>query len=118
MKVWIDAQLPPSLARWFVETLGVEAVAVRDVGLRDADDLRIFHAARAAGAVVVTKDADFVTLLERLGPPPQVVWVRSGNTSNARLREIFASTWLDAVRLLDAGEGLVEIRDRRDDAGG
>ena len=112
MKLWIDAQLPPALARWLVEVMAVEAVPVRDLGLRDAGDLQIFEAARAAGAVVVTKDADFVTLLERLGAPPQVLWVTSGNTSNVRLREIFTAAWPEAARLLAAGEPLVEICDR------
>jgi predicted nuclease of predicted toxin-antitoxin system len=34
MRFLIDAQLPPSLAR-FLTTLGEEAIAWRDVGLRD-----------------------------------------------------------------------------------
>jgi predicted nuclease of predicted toxin-antitoxin system len=49
--LWIDAQLSPALARWMSETFGVTAHAVRDLGLRDAKDLPIFHAAREAGAV-------------------------------------------------------------------
>ena len=37
MKFWVDAQLPPSLARWLAETFSVEAVSVRAPrpGLRD-----------------------------------------------------------------------------------
>jgi len=34
--IWIDAQLSPALARWFDEVLGIRAIAVRDLGLRDA----------------------------------------------------------------------------------
>lgn len=69
MVVWIDAQLAPAFAVWFRDTLGVPALAVRDPQLRDADDPVIFHAVREAGAVVLTKDADFVTLLARYEPP-------------------------------------------------
>ncbi len=58
----------------------------------------------------MTKDADFVALLSRRGPPPAIVWVRCGNTSNANLREVLSKTWSEAVRLLEAGEPLVEIR--------
>jgi predicted nuclease of predicted toxin-antitoxin system len=36
----------------------------------------------------MTKDSDFVDLVERLGPPPQIIWLTCGNTSNLRLREI------------------------------
>ncbi len=43
---------------------------MRDVGLHRAKDSRIFHAAREAKAVVMTKDSDFLLLLDQLGPPP------------------------------------------------
>ena len=81
----------PRWHRWLSDTFGVTAHAVRDLGLRDAKDLPIFHAAREAGAVIMSKDSDFVLLLERLGPPPQILWVTCGNTSNARLRDILES---------------------------
>lgn len=110
MKLWVDAQLSPSIARWFRDA-SEEALAVRDLGLRDARDRRIFEAARRANAVVVTKDVDFVRLLEELGPPPQIVWITCGNTSDARLRQILASAWPAARVLLGKGEPLVEISD-------
>src|SRR5438128_227443 len=81
----LDAQLPPALVAWMAATFLVDVRAVRDLGLRDAKDLEIFQAARNAQAVVMTKDSDFVELLDRLGPPPQIVWVTCGNTTNARL---------------------------------
>lgn len=109
MTVWIDAQLPPALASWLGRRFGIEAVAVRDLGLRDAEDEVMFAAARQAGAVVVTKDSDFVALLERQGPPPQVVWVTVGNTSNLVLCGLLEKTWPQAAELLAAGEALVEI---------
>ncbi len=37
MKLWLDAQLPPLLAGWIsAQGWGIQAFAVRDVGLRDA----------------------------------------------------------------------------------
>ena len=80
MIIWLDAQLPPSAAAWITAMFGIEARAVRDLGLRDAKDQPIFQAARAADAVVMTKDSDFVEMLQRLGPPPKVLWVTCGNT--------------------------------------
>jgi predicted nuclease of predicted toxin-antitoxin system len=44
--LWIDAQLSPALARWFSDSFGIAAYAVRDLGLREAKDRAIFHAAR------------------------------------------------------------------------
>ncbi len=86
MKLWLDAQLPPLLASWInAQGCGIQACAILDVGLRDASDPVIFRAAREAGVVVMTKDRDFVRLLEEQGPPPQVIWLRVGNCSNAAL---------------------------------
>lgn len=67
MTLWLDAQLSPRLARWLGEKLPVTALPVRDVGLRDADDEVIYREAARAGAVVVTKDRDFIDLQHRLG---------------------------------------------------
>lgn len=63
--------------------LGIPATPVRELGLRNARDRDIFFEARTADAVVITKDADFISLLRQLGPPPRVIWLRCGNTSNA-----------------------------------
>src|SRR5712691_600728 len=111
MTIWLDAQLPPSAAAWIAATFGVEAQAVRDLGLRDAKDGPIFTAARAAGAVVMTKDSDFVELLRRLGAPPKVLWITCGNTSNAKLREVLTAHLPAAIKRLEGGEDLVEIGD-------
>jgi predicted nuclease of predicted toxin-antitoxin system len=77
--------------------------------LRDAKDKEIFEAARQEKAVVMTKDSDFVLLLDKLGVPPQVIWVTCGNTSNARLKEVLTNTLSKALDLLNLGEKLVEI---------
>lgn len=92
------------------ETLGIDAEALRDLGLRDADDRHIFDEARALeGVIVLTKDIDFVQLLHQLGPPPKVIWLRCGNTSNRYLRTLMSATLPTALRNLDEGDALVEI---------
>jgi predicted nuclease of predicted toxin-antitoxin system len=87
----------------------LEASAVRDLGLRDAKDREIFDAARKDGVVVMTKDRDFVELVERLGPPPQVLWLTLGNTSNRRLREVLGASLTTALEVLRRGEPVVEL---------
>jgi len=91
----------------------IEVHAVRDLGLQRATDTEIYLAARQQGAIVVTKDQDFVRLLDRYGPPPHVIWVTCGNTSNRRLREVFAVSFAVALRLVGRGEALVEISDAK-----
>jgi len=111
MKIWVNAQLPPAIANWIAKTFAVEAIAVRDLGLRDATDKEIFSAARDAAVIVMTKDSDFVDWVNARGAPPQVIWVTCGNTSNARLREILSKTLPQALVLLASGERVVEIKD-------
>jgi predicted nuclease of predicted toxin-antitoxin system len=110
--LWIDAQLSPHLAPWLTNHFEVEAFSARRLGLRSAKDHEIFAKARAEGAVVMTKDSDFVALLEREGPPPQVLWITAGNTSNAHLRSLFDNTLKGALELIQQGEALVEISDK------
>ena len=110
MNIWLDAQLSPAMATWIGAQFSVSAVAVRDLGLREAKDREIFFAARQARAVVMTKDIDFVRLIEELCPPPQVIWLTCGNTSNARLKEILMQTLAKSIDLVQAGESIVEIQ--------
>ncbi len=109
MTIWVDAHLSPAIATWIANTFGITALALRDVGLRDAEDLEIFEAAKAQEVILMTKDSDFVDLVERLGTPPQIIWLTCGNTSNPRLQEILSATLLKALELLRTGEALVEI---------
>jgi len=109
VKVWVDAQLPPGICAWLGSEFGVEATGIRELGLRDANDGDIFDAAREADVVIMSKDADFVDLVDRLGPPPQIIWVTCGNTTNAALRRFLAATLGPAVELIEQGEPLVRL---------
>jgi len=109
--VWLDEQLSPDLARWLSGEFEVVVQSVRDLGLQSATDPEIFFAARQAGALVITKDQDFVRLLDRHGPPPRVIWVTCGNTSNQRMRAVFSASFRSALELLGMGESLVEVSD-------
>ena len=89
MKLWIDAQLSPAIAAWINRTFDdIEAESVRALGLHDAADIEIFEEAKKADVVVMSKDDDFIQLIEQMGTPPKLIWVTCGNTSNARMREI------------------------------
>jgi predicted nuclease of predicted toxin-antitoxin system len=109
MKIWVDAQISPVIATWLNTNFDVNANPLRDIGLRDAEDLYIFRAAANADAIILTKDKDFALLLQTFGSPPRVIWVTSGNTSNAALRELLTRTFQDVITLLAAGETLIEI---------
>ncbi|CAN5267653.1 DUF5615 family PIN-like protein [soil metagenome] len=113
MKIWVDAQLSPSIAAWINRTFDdIQAESVRALGLRDSTDPDIFEAAKKADAVVMSKDDDFIQLIEQRGTPPKLIWITCGNTSNARMREILSTALLKAKELLESGENVVEIIDK------
>ena len=111
MKIWIDAQLSPAIAPWLEEHFGVSTYHLRDLGLRDASDREIFQRAKAESCVVMSKDQDFRELLEQYGPPPQIIWLTCGNTSNERFKEILSLTFEKVLTHLRNDEPLVEIGD-------
>jgi predicted nuclease of predicted toxin-antitoxin system len=111
--IWLDAQISPRLARWIEETFTVECLHVRDLGLRNAEDADIFQKARDAGSVIMTKDQDFVHLVEKNGFPPQVIWVTCGNMPNDRFKTLLQKTFSDAMSLIANGEMIVEISQER-----
>ena len=109
MTLWLDAQLPPQLASWIQQTLAINAIALRDLGLRDATDSAIFDAAKKANAVLISKDSDFVELVMRPGTPPKLIWLTCGNVSNAALQTLFNAKLSEAIQLLEGGEAVVEL---------
>ena len=108
MRFLLDAQLPPSLAIHFREQ-GLDAMALREVGLRDAADHEIWDWALAHQAVIVTKDDDFIKLLLARGAPPQVMWLRIGNATNAALLKWLMPVLPAVLNSLGSGDPLVEI---------
>jgi len=113
LSVWVDAQLPPALARWLRDLGESQSIHVEDLGLLRAEDPEIFEKARQAEAVVITKDSDFVQIQERRGPPPRLIWVTCGNRSNPDLKDLIVRSWPRVKDLLAAGEVLVEINEIR-----
>ena len=107
--IWVDAHISPAVAKWISAELGHPACSVRDLGQRNAKDKDIFAAARQASAIVMTKDSDFAEMVERLGPPPSVIWLTCGNTSNTALRGLLNTTLPKALELISKDDKLVEI---------
>ena len=103
MTIWVDAQLSPALADWIGTSFEVDAQHLKTLQLFGASDNVVFQQARAATAAVLTKDRDFVDLVRRHGPPPQVIWVTCGNTSNSEMKQILTITLSGALRLLAPG---------------
>lgn len=108
MRFLVDAQLPPALARWLVER-GHDATHVHAIGMAEASDRAIWERAAQLGAVVVTKDEDFVTLRLTRRDGPAVLWIRLGNTRRAKLLTAMEALMPPLMAALERGETLVEV---------
>ena len=104
----VDAQLPPSLALMLIEA-GHEAVALRNVGLREAEDESIWDYAQSHQMVIITKDEDFAERVQLSFSGPSVVWLRIGNCSNTALSDWLMPLLPDVVERLVLGDRLVEV---------
>ena len=61
MILWLDAHISPKLVPWIHDPFGMDVLHVRDLGLREAEDPDIFYKARAADAIVITKDGTLLS---------------------------------------------------------
>jgi predicted nuclease of predicted toxin-antitoxin system len=73
--ILIDAQLSPNLAIWIKEEFQIETFSCKFLNLTTSSDLEIFQKARNLKYIVLTKDEDFVKLLDRYGSPPKIIWI-------------------------------------------
>lgn len=110
MTFLLDAHLDPKLAAWLGARFKIVVQPVRELGLARAKDVHLFEAARRLGqTVIITKDYDFVELIQRRGSPPQVVWLRCPNMRTVRLQSLLSSTFANALARLAEGSPLVEL---------
>ena len=108
MRLLIDAQLPPRLARR-LRDLGHDAVHVSEIGLAAATDKVVWDAAVERESVLVTKDQDFAVARAISTDGPAVVWIRLGNTTNDVLIARVVGS-LDAIKAaIKRGEAIVEL---------
>ena len=112
MIVWLDALLSPLIALWIEFKFNIPTFALRDIDLRDANDLEIFMEVRKAEAIIITKDSDFINLVTLYGSPPKIILLTCGNTSHDRLKEILSLYLNSALKLLDSGESIIEINNK------
>jgi predicted nuclease of predicted toxin-antitoxin system len=107
-EIHCDAQLPPALARVLREN-GCDAVAVREVGLRDANDSDIWLYALQEGAATITKDEDFADRCLFDQNQPVIVWLRIRNSSNQTLSRWLIPVWPEILHRIALGDRLIEV---------
>jgi predicted nuclease of predicted toxin-antitoxin system len=109
LKFLIDAQLPPSLARW-ISSSNHEAIHVVDIAMHTAGDAAIWDYAATNSCVLVSKDEDFVDRWLLSPAPIALMWIRKGNCSNDALLTWLEPLWSETDKRLEQGERLIELR--------
>ncbi|MDA7510954.1 DUF5615 family PIN-like protein [Verrucomicrobia bacterium] len=105
----VDKQLPVALAR-FLDSCGHPSELVSDLGMDQAKDSDIWAHAVKNGAIVVSKDEDFLNLATRVGDEGRFLWVRLGNCRKQTLLSHF-KIYLDrVVTAFTSGDQIVELR--------
>lgn len=107
MNFLLDQNMPVSLCAWLAAR-GHSAEHVRYIALRDAPDLNICAEAKRRQAILVTKDKDYIALVER-DQVLQLLLVRTGNKTTEELFQIMERHWPDVEARLSRGQGQVEV---------
>ncbi|MBC7866906.1 MAG: DUF5615 family PIN-like protein [Gloeobacteraceae cyanobacterium ES-bin-316] len=111
IELWLDMQLSPALAKWIQVTIGISALSSYDLFLNNEKDEIIFLSAKSkANVILLSKDHDFVDLLDRLQPPPKLIWLTMGNCSNDQMKKILEKTLMPAIQeLVTTPTEIIEI---------
>lgn len=78
MKLRFDENLSPKLPQMFASEYP-GSVHIHELGLRRAEDRRIWDYARAQGFAIVSKDTDFRERSFVEVFPPKIIWLDVGN---------------------------------------
>ena len=61
---------------------------VRELGLEESSDDKIWKFAKENNFTIVTFDSDFFEISNLKGHPPKIIWLRTGNTTTKNIIEI------------------------------
>ena len=111
IELWLDMQLSPAIAEWITRELGIKAISSYAMFINEEKDETIFLAAKSKGNVIIlSKDSDFPDLIDRLLPPPKLIWLRMGNCPNSQMKIILRNTLILAINeLLQTSTIIIEI---------
>lgn len=66
---------------------------VKDFGLAQTDDDRIWYFAKTNGYIIVSKDSDFHQKSLLWGPPPKFIYLRVGNCSTSYIIQVLLNNY-------------------------
>ncbi len=107
MRLLVDMNLPPSLAR-FLSRNGFECSHWSEIGTGTEPDAEVFAWAASHGAAVITHDLDFSAMLAAArGKAPSVVQVRTQDILSKQFRTTLVEALRRFAEQIEAGAILV-----------
>jgi predicted nuclease of predicted toxin-antitoxin system len=107
MRLLVDENLPPRLTPW-LRARGAEADHVLDLGLRGATDEAVWERALALQAGILTRDGDFLAILQ-VSPEGRVVRLQDNNRTTERLFTWLEERWGRVMQRWASGERRIEV---------
>ena len=92
MKLLFDHNLSHKLYSRLLD-LFPDSVQTRMLSLGTASDQTIWEHAKTNGFIVVTLDKDFSDIALLRGAPPQIIWMRCGNSTAATIERLLRTNF-------------------------
>ena len=109
MKILLDANISWKLIN-LIKSAFPDCLHADNIGLVfPAKDSEIWGYAKENDCTIITKDSDFVNLLEMNGYPPKIILLKTGNNRNQALAEIIIKAEKDIKDFITSDYGLLEI---------
>ena len=80
LKILVDEDMPRSTTR-LLQSLGIDAIDLRDIGLKGSTDAEVFEYAQKHRMIITSRDREFGNILKYpLGTHYGIIWVNLPNT--------------------------------------
>ncbi len=100
-EIWLDTHISSIIAKWLQDDFGYKCKSSFILKLHGLDDIDIYRKAKDAGFVILlAKDSDFPSIVERLGAPPKVINIKADNMKSRILYSHLKTNIERCVRLL------------------
>ena len=109
MKLLLDENLSRRIVP-FLQSDYPGSTQIALLGMERANDREVWQYAKENGYVIVTKDSDFYDLSLLYGPPPKIVWLKTGNVTKSAVTHLLLNNRETIQSLLAQNEiSCVEI---------
>lgn len=95
MKLLFDQNISFRIIRLVIENFP-DSNQVRELGLENFSDKRIWEYAKQNSYTIVSFDADFYDLANLFGCPPKILWLRFGNSTTQNIAHVL-NTKIDEI---------------------